>query len=97
MKQRGGTHIEDRSARLTILIDPGKKAMFEQLCAAEDVTPSQLVRRLIRGYIEQRLGRPWTPAPQSALRPDSPGKPKRTPGAPATAARRRGRPHRRVA
>jgi hypothetical protein len=93
MKQRSGTHIEDRSARLTILIDPRKKAMFEQLCAAEDVTPSQLVRRLIRGYIEQRLGRPWTPA----LRADSPGKPKRAPGAPATAAQRRGRPQRRVA
>ena len=62
MKQRGGTHPEDRTARLTILIDPRKKAMFEQLCAAEDVTPSQLVRRLIRDYIEQRLGRPWMPA-----------------------------------
>jgi hypothetical protein len=68
MKQRGGTHLEDRTARLTILIDPRKKAMFEQLCAAEDVTPSQLVRRLIRGYIEQRLGRPWTPASQPAQR-----------------------------
>jgi hypothetical protein len=68
MKQRGGTHLEDRTARLTILIDPRKKAMFEQLCAAEDVTPSQLVRRLIRGYIEQRLGRPWTSAPQPGPR-----------------------------
>ena len=68
MKQRGDTHLEDRTARLTILIDPRKKAMFEQLCAAEDVTPSQLVRRLIRSYIEQRLGRPWTPAPQPAQR-----------------------------
>ena len=62
MKQRRGAHVEDRTARLTILIDPRKKAMFEQLCAAEDVTPSQLVRRLIRGYIEQRLGRSWAPA-----------------------------------
>lgn len=60
-------HIEDRTARLTILIDPRKKAMLEQLCAAEDVTPSQLVRKLIRGFIEGRLGRPWAteeePAP----------------------------------
>ncbi len=64
MKPRGGSHVEDRTARLTILIDPRKKAMLEQLCAAEDVTPSQMVRRLIRGYIEQRLGRPWKPAPQ---------------------------------
>jgi hypothetical protein len=50
---------EDRTARLTVLIDPRKKAVFEKLCASEDVTPSQVVRRLIRGYIEQKLGRPW--------------------------------------
>ena len=52
---------ERRTARLTILIDPDKKAFFEQLCAAEDNTPSQVIRRLIRGYIEQRLGQPWRP------------------------------------
>ncbi len=53
--------IEKRTARLTILIDPRKKAIFERLCAGEDATPSQVVRRLIREYIEQRLGRPWHP------------------------------------
>ena len=52
---------EDRSARLTILIDPRKKALFESLCADEDSTPSQVVRRLIRAYIEERSGKPWTP------------------------------------
>ena len=52
---------EDRTARLTLLIDPRKKAVFEQLCAREDQTPSQVVRRLIREYIEHRLGRPWKP------------------------------------
>ena len=60
MRQRAAVHVESRTARLTILIDPRKKAMLEQLCADEDVTPSQLVRRLIRGFIEERLGRPWT-------------------------------------
>ena len=54
---------EDRSARLTILIDPRKKALFESLCADEDSTPSQVVRRLIRSYIEERTGKPWTPGP----------------------------------
>ena len=54
---------EDRSARLTILVDPRKKALFEALCADEDSTPSQVVRRLIRGYIEERTGKPWTPEP----------------------------------
>jgi len=52
--------LEDRTARLTILIDPRKKAFFERLCAEEDATPSQVVRRLIRQYIEQRTGQPWT-------------------------------------
>jgi len=53
--------IETRTARITVLIDPDKKAVFEHLCAQEDQTPSQVVRRLIRDYIEQRLGRPWQP------------------------------------
>jgi hypothetical protein len=53
--------LEDRTARLTILIDPRKKAFFERLCAEEDATPSQVVRRLIRRYIEERTGRPWSP------------------------------------
>jgi ribbon-helix-helix protein len=57
---------EDRSARLTILIDPRKKALFESLCADEDQTPSQVVRRLIRAYIEERTGKAW--------RPESPSK-----------------------
>jgi hypothetical protein len=52
---------ENRTARLTILIDPRKKAVFEQLCAEEDVTPSQVVRKLIRDYIERRTGKPWQP------------------------------------
>jgi hypothetical protein len=52
--------LEDRTARLTILMDPRKKQLFERLCAQEDATPSQIVRRLIR-----RAGRrdsPRTPA-----------------------------------
>ena len=52
---------EARTARLTILIDPRKKELFEQLCAEEDATPSQVVRRLIRRYIEERTGKPWEP------------------------------------
>lgn len=53
--------MEERTARLTILIDPRKKAIFDRLCAEEDATPSQVVRRLIRTYIEERTGKPWTP------------------------------------
>jgi antitoxin component of RelBE/YafQ-DinJ toxin-antitoxin module len=53
--------IEERTARLTVLIDPRKKEVFEQLCAEEDLTPSQVVRRLIREYIERKRGVPWKP------------------------------------
>ena len=52
---------EHRTARLTILIDPRKKAAFEALCADVDQTPSQVVRKLIRDYIEHRTGKAWDP------------------------------------
>ncbi len=58
--------LEDRTARLTILIDPRKKAVFDRLCAEQDTTPSQVVRLLIRGYIEERTGKPWTPESANA-------------------------------
>ena len=66
MKGEKVVKIEERTARLTILIDPRKKSVLERLCAEEDLTPSQVVRRLIRGYIEQRLGRPWSPGEESS-------------------------------
>lgn len=43
--------MEPKTARLTVLIDPGKKLALEKLCAEQDVTPSQVVRRLIRDYL----------------------------------------------
>jgi hypothetical protein len=54
--------MEQRTARLTILVDPRKKAVFERLCAEQDLTPSQVLRQLMRDYIEARTGRPWQPA-----------------------------------
>jgi hypothetical protein len=68
---------EERTARLTILIDPRKKAVFERCCAEEDATPSQVVRRLIRRYIEERSGAPWSPeqaAPKKARGPSRMGR-----------------------
>ncbi|MBI2312513.1 MAG: CopG family transcriptional regulator [Betaproteobacteria bacterium] len=48
--------MENKTARLTILIDPRKKAIFEDICAEQDLTPSQVVRRLIRQYIVEHAG-----------------------------------------
>lgn len=45
--------MELKTARLTLLIDPDKKAAFERLCARQDLTASQVVRQLIRDYLAQ--------------------------------------------
>ena len=47
-----------KTARLTILIDPAKKLAFEELCRTQDMTPSQVVRRLIREYVDQQQPAP---------------------------------------
>lgn len=57
--------VESKTARLTVLIDPDKKEAFEKLCAAQDLTPSQVVRQLIREYL-QRHG--VTYGPKAAAR-----------------------------
>ena len=48
--------MENRTARLTLLIDPQKKQIFEEICAAQDLTPSQVVRKLVRQYIIDNAG-----------------------------------------
>jgi hypothetical protein len=53
--------MEMKTARLTVLLDPAKKEAFEQLCAQQDVTPSQVVRRLIREYLDAH-GVVWQPS-----------------------------------
>lgn len=45
--------MENKTARLTVLIDPVKKQAFEELCAAQDITPSQAVRQMIRDYMDK--------------------------------------------
>ncbi|WP_151957989.1 ribbon-helix-helix domain-containing protein [Acinetobacter guillouiae] len=45
--------MENKTARLTILIDPNKKQAFEELCNRQDLKPSQVVRQLIREYLDK--------------------------------------------
>lgn len=47
--------MESRTARLTILIDPRKKALFEDICARQDLNASQVVRKLMRQYMLDHL------------------------------------------
>lgn len=59
--ERDMSAVELKTARLTVLVDPAKKAAFERLCAQQDVTPSQVVRQLIRDYLKQH-GVSWEPS-----------------------------------
>jgi hypothetical protein len=59
--------MELKTARLTILIDPAKKQAFEELCRTQDMTPSQVVRRLIRDFMDQQ-DPPAAPAKRVASR-----------------------------
>ena len=54
------SNLEQKTARLTVLIDPSKTRAFEALCASQDVTPSQVVRKLIRDHLAQH-GVKWKP------------------------------------
>jgi hypothetical protein len=57
-----------KTARLTILITPSTKQAFEEQCRSHDATPSQVVRRLIRDYMEQQ------PAREAAVRKPAPAR-----------------------
>ena len=45
--------MEKKTARLTVLMDPARKSAFESLCRSQDLTPSQVMRQLIRDFIAQ--------------------------------------------
>ena len=48
--------MENRTARMTILIDPLKKQIFENICTRQDLTSSQVIRKLMRQYIIDHSG-----------------------------------------
>ena len=60
--------MEPKTARLTVLIDPRRKEAFEALCHTQDMTPSQVMRRLIREFMEQNAPAP-TPTPRKSAGP----------------------------
>jgi predicted transcriptional regulator len=57
----------EEKARLTILIDPAKKKAFEELCSSQDVTSSQMVRQLIRQYLDKH-GVQYAPVERKKVR-----------------------------
>jgi hypothetical protein len=80
--------MELKTARLTLLIDPAKKEAFESLCARQDLTPSQVVRQLIRDYLTQH-GVSYVPSGVRSQQAPRPRAPARAAGAPAAAAKTR--------
>lgn len=54
--------MENRTARMTILIDPIKKQLFDDICARQDLTASQVIRKLMRQYIVENAGSRELPA-----------------------------------
>ena len=60
--------MELKTARLTLLIDPNKKAAFEHLCAQQDLTASQVVRQMIRDYLVAH-GVSYTPSGEEGAEP----------------------------
>ena len=51
MFENPSDRMEEKPARLTVLIDAEKKRAFDELCASQDITASQVVRQLIREYM----------------------------------------------
>ena len=68
--------MELKTARLTLLIDPNKKAAFERLCAQLDLTASQVVRQMIRDYLAQH-GVSYEPSGTSEV-PEAGSTPRKT-------------------
>lgn len=60
-----GSPMEDKAARFTILIDADRKKAFDKLCAAQDMTSSQMIRQLIKDYLD-RHGVTYTPTGATA-------------------------------
>ena len=46
-----------KTARLTVLLDPSRKVAFERACREEDTTTSQVLRHLIRDYVEAQAAK----------------------------------------
>ena len=59
-----------KTARLTVLLEPSRKLDFEQACREIDMTPSQVVRGLIRDWLGSDAGRARSslPVPLRAAR-----------------------------
>lgn len=71
--------MEDRSAVITVRIEPSLKTAFERMCAELDRTPSQM----LRGFIRQAAQQHASATAQGALDLDPTPTPQAPPKKPA--------------
>ena len=45
--------MDDKKARLTVLIDPRNKEAFDAICSSNNSSSSEVLRQLIVGYLER--------------------------------------------
>jgi hypothetical protein len=65
--------IQLKTARLTVLLDPTRKQEFERVCRGNDMTPSQVLRHLIRDFVaEHAVKAPSAPTLRKPLAARSP-------------------------
>ena len=57
--------MQEKQARLTILIDPKSKKAFEKICSGQNITSSHMVRTLILDYLQSHDAGPAGKAKKS--------------------------------
>jgi antitoxin component of RelBE/YafQ-DinJ toxin-antitoxin module len=57
--------MELKTARITVLLDPTRKREFERVCRDNDMTPSQVMRRMIREFMDEAAGGPASRLPKA--------------------------------
>lgn len=61
--------MDDKKARLTVLIDPQNKQAFDAICSSNNVTSSEVVRQLIVAYLQRHGVVPEEPAARPRRKP----------------------------
>lgn len=66
--------LQLKTARLTVLLDPARKQAFERVCRGNDMTPSQVLRHLIREFLDANDAAPGAgkPARKAVAAPGTP-------------------------
>ncbi len=59
--------MDDKKARLTVLIDPQNKEAFDAICSSNNSSSSEVLRQLIVNYLDRHGVAPEEPVAQPRL------------------------------